>query len=128
MSEDIANIVLIGGGLAAGKAAEALRAEGFDGRLTLVAEEAERPYERPPLSKGVLVGDDPAESVYVHADGFYAEHDIELLTGDAAVEIDRGAGTVTTVSGRELPFDRLLMATGAEPRHLPLTDASSTAS
>jgi 3-phenylpropionate/trans-cinnamate dioxygenase ferredoxin reductase component len=122
MSDRIADIVMIGGGLASAKAAESLREAGYDGRLTLIAEEAHRPYERPPLSKGVLAGTVTPDTVYVHDAGFYAARDIDLLTGDAVSDIDRHAGKVTTRSGQALPFDRLLLATGARPRQLPLPE------
>ena len=122
MADTIRDIVIVGGGLAAGKAAETVRAEGFDGTLTVLTEEPERPYERPPLSKGFLVGKQPAEDVYVHAPEFYPEHDIVLHTSDPATRIDREAGQVHTQSGRALPFDRLLLATGSVPRRLRLSD------
>lgn len=122
MSPRIANIVLVGGGLAAARAGETLRAEGFDGQLTLIGEEPHRPYERPPLSKAVLVGEEHPDTVHVHSATFYAEQRIELLTGDAVVDIDRGAGKVITARGAVLGFDRLLLATGASPRRLPLMD------
>jgi 3-phenylpropionate/trans-cinnamate dioxygenase ferredoxin reductase subunit len=122
MADTIRDIVIVGGGLAAGKAAETVRAEGFDGTVTVLTEEPERPYERPPLSKGFLVGRQPAEDVYVHTPEFYPEHDIVLHTSDPATRIDREAGQVHTRSGRGLPFDRLLLATGAAPRRLRLSD------
>ena len=78
--------VIVGASLAGAKAAEALRAEGFDGRLVLVGAEDERPYERPPLSKDYLRGEAERDKVYVHPEGFYAEHDIELRLGRTAVE------------------------------------------
>jgi len=122
MADTIRDIVIVGGGLAAAKAAETVRTEGFDGTVTVLTEEPERPYERPPLSKGYLVGKQPVDEVYVHAPGFYPEHDITLHIGDPATRIDRGGGQVHTRSGRRLPFDRLLLATGAVPRRLPLGD------
>ena len=70
--------VIAGAGLAGAKAAEALRGEGFEGRIVLVGDEPEAPYERPPLSKDYLRGESPREQARVHDDGFYAEHDIEL--------------------------------------------------
>lgn len=120
MNDTIRDIVIVGGGLAAGKAAEAVRDKGFDGTLTVVTEEPQRPYERPPLSKGYLIGKQPIEDVYVHDASFYDDHDISLLVADPAAQIDRDAGQVITRSGRSLPFDRLLIATGATPRQLPL--------
>jgi 3-phenylpropionate/trans-cinnamate dioxygenase ferredoxin reductase subunit len=113
-------IVIVGGGLAGAKAAETLRAEGFDGDLTIVGAERERPYERPPLSKEVLRGEKDRETARVHEEGFYEEADIALRLGEAATALDPAAGTVTLEGGDVLPWDRLLIATGAEPRRLPV--------
>lgn len=119
MTDQIDHIVLVGGGLAAAKAAETVRAEGYNGQLALITEEPRRPYERPPLSKAVLTGDEAPDTVYVHSRDYYAEHDIELVTDDPVTDIDRDAAKVTTRSGRTLGFDRLVLATGASPRELP---------
>src|SRR6185436_18417456 len=100
------------------KAAETLREEGFDGRLLLIGAEHERPYERPPLSKEYLRGEVGRDSVYVHDEGFYAEHDIELRLGRTVVSLDTSIGQVALDDGTRLRYDRLLLATGAEPRHL----------
>ncbi|HEY8341153.1 MAG TPA: FAD-dependent oxidoreductase, partial [Egibacteraceae bacterium] len=113
------DIVIVGGGLAAATAAETVRTDGFAGRVRLVTEEAERPYERPPLSKGVLSGTQAPEEVYVHSAEFYAEHDVELVVADPVVRIDRATSEAVTRAGRRLPFDRLLLATGAASRLLP---------
>src|SRR3954471_3822690 len=115
--------VIVGGGLAAGKAAEALREEGFDGRVVLVTEEPERPYERPPLSKDYLRGEAGRDKLYVHDEGWYADHDVELRVGERVESLDAGASTVTLGSGEELRFDRALLATGAEPRRLDVPGA-----
>jgi 3-phenylpropionate/trans-cinnamate dioxygenase ferredoxin reductase subunit len=114
--------VIVGAALAGAKAAEALRSEGFDGRIVLVGDEPERPYERPPLSKDYLRGESEREKVYVHPAGFYEEHDIELLTGTKAERIDTAAQTVS-LGGDTLHYDRLLIATGAEPRRLSVPGA-----
>ncbi len=116
--------VIVGASLAGAKAAEALRAEGYDGRLVLIGAEPHRPYERPPLTKGYLRGDDGADALYVHDEGFYAEHDIELLLGRTAEGLDPRAQTVTLDGGDRLRYDRLLLATGAEPRQLDIPGAS----
>ena len=84
--------VIVGASLAGAKAAEELRAEGFDGRVVLVGAEAERPYERPPLSKEYLRGEAVRENVYVHEAGFYADQDIELRLGRTAVSLDASDG------------------------------------
>ena len=81
--------VIVGASLAGAKAAETLRAEGFDERVVLIGAEDERPYERPPLSKDYLRGEAERETVYVHPEGFYAEHDIELRLGRTAVSAER---------------------------------------
>ena len=114
--------VIVGGGLAGAKAAEALRSEGFEGRIVLVGDELDRPYERPPLSKDYLRGESEREKVFVHPEDFYEEHDIELLTGTAVERIDTSARTVA-VGGTPLHYDRLLLATGAEPRRLSVPGA-----
>jgi 3-phenylpropionate/trans-cinnamate dioxygenase ferredoxin reductase subunit len=113
-------IVIVGGGLAGAKAAEALRDEGYEGDETILAAEAERPYERPPLSKEVLRGEKDGESARVHEEGFYGERDIALRLGEAATAIDVTGRTVTLAGGDALSWDRLLIATGAEPRRLPV--------
>ena len=115
--------VIAGAGLAGAKAAEALRAEGFEGRIMLVGDEAELPYERPPLSKDYLRRESSREQARVHPDGFYADHAIELLTGAAVTEVDTAARRVTLASGERLAYDRLLLATGSEPRRLSVPGA-----
>src|SRR5665811_1621913 len=82
------SFVIVGASLAGAKAAETLRSEGFEGRLVLIGEETERPYERPMLSKEYLRGDKPAAKLYVHDEAFYADNDIELLTGTHVASLD----------------------------------------
>jgi 3-phenylpropionate/trans-cinnamate dioxygenase ferredoxin reductase component len=115
--------VIVGASLAGAKAAETLRQEGFEGRLVLIGAESERPYERPPLSKDYLRGEAGREKVYVHDEGFYAEHDIELRLGREAVDLDTSAGELELDGGERLRYDRLLLATGAEPRLLDIPGA-----
>jgi 3-phenylpropionate/trans-cinnamate dioxygenase ferredoxin reductase subunit len=115
--------VIVGASLAGAKAAETLRAEGFDGRLVLIGEESQRPYERPLLSKAYLSGEKPAGKLYVHDEGFYADHDIELITGTRVESLDPGAHEITLPGGRRLAYSRLLLSTGAAPRPLPLPGA-----
>jgi 3-phenylpropionate/trans-cinnamate dioxygenase ferredoxin reductase subunit len=112
--------LIVGASLAGAKAAETLRAEGFDGRLMLVGAETERPYERPPLSKEYLRGEAGREKVYVHDEGFYAEQDIELRLGRSAVSLDPHTRELALDDGERLRYDRLLLATGAEPRRLAI--------
>ena len=116
-------IVIVGGGLAAGTAATALRDAGYDGDVVLHAAEPHLPYERPPLSKGYLAGEAEADSMLVHPASWYAEHDVEVRTGSRVDRIDADAHTVTADGATE-PFDRLLIATGASPRHLAAADES----
>ena len=114
---------IVGGGLAGGKAAETLREDGFDGRVVLVGAETERPYERPPLSKEYLRGEAERSTIYVHDEGYYAEHEIELRLGRTASELDVPARELTLDDGERIRYDTLLLATGAEPRRLELPGA-----
>ena len=119
----MATHVIVGGGLAGAKAAETLRAEGFDGRVVLIAAEAEVPYERPPLSKGYLLGSAEREKARVHDAGWFADHDVELRTGVRATGLDAAGHTLALDTGEELGYDRLLLATGSSARRLTLPGA-----
>jgi 3-phenylpropionate/trans-cinnamate dioxygenase ferredoxin reductase subunit len=121
MSEQ--TFIIVGASLAGAKAAETLRAEGFDGRLVLVGSEHERPYERPPLSKDYLRGEVGRDKVYVHEQDFYAEQDIELRLGRSAERLDSSKRELTLDGGERLSYDRLLLTTGAEPRRLSIPGA-----
>jgi 3-phenylpropionate/trans-cinnamate dioxygenase ferredoxin reductase subunit len=110
--------VIVGAGLAGAKAAEALREEGFDGRIVLIGEEPEQPYERPPLSKDYLRGESPRKKAHVHADGFYAANEIEFRTGTTVDRLELDHRAVVLAGGERIGWDRLLLATGAEPRRL----------
>jgi 3-phenylpropionate/trans-cinnamate dioxygenase ferredoxin reductase subunit len=122
MTTDLTHVI-VGASLAGAKAAEALREEGFDGRIVLIGAEPERPYERPPLSKDYLRGEAGREKVYVHDEAFYAERSIELLLGRTASKIDMTREQVVLDDGERLAYDRLLLATGAEPRRLSVPGA-----
>jgi 3-phenylpropionate/trans-cinnamate dioxygenase ferredoxin reductase subunit len=115
--------IIVGASLAGAKAAEELRERGFDGRVVLIGNEPERPYERPPLTKDYLRGESERDKAYVHEADFYARHEIELLTDTTATAIDLGTSRITLHDGRELSYDRLLLATGAEPRRIPIPGA-----
>jgi 3-phenylpropionate/trans-cinnamate dioxygenase ferredoxin reductase component len=110
--------VIVGASLAGAKAAATLRAEGFDGRLVLIGAESERPYERPPLSKDYLRGEVGREKVYVHDESFYVANEIELWLDRTVENLDLSINVVALDDGRRLRYDRLLLATGAEPRRL----------
>jgi 3-phenylpropionate/trans-cinnamate dioxygenase ferredoxin reductase subunit len=120
---DSRTFVIAGAGLAGAKAAETLRDEGFDGRVVLIGAEPDRPYERPPLSKGLLLGKDQRDSVFVHEASWYPANDVELRTGTAVTAIDRDRKRVRLSVGGELGYDRLLLATGSEPRPLRVPGA-----
>ncbi|MCA1982087.1 NAD(P)/FAD-dependent oxidoreductase [Nocardioides nematodiphilus] len=114
-------LVIIGGGLAAGTAITSLRERGYDGPLVVFTAEPHLPYERPPLSKGYLLGKEPIEKALVHDAAWYAENDVEVRTGVRVESIDIDAHTVTA-AGETLAYRSLLLATGAQARHLPLAD------
>jgi 3-phenylpropionate/trans-cinnamate dioxygenase ferredoxin reductase component len=116
-------IVVVGAGLAGGKAVEELRSQGYDGPLVLFGEEQHLPYERPPLSKSYLLGNDPIESAFVHDRAWYDGHDVDVRAGRAVTAVDPGRKVVLTAEG-EQAYDKLLLATGASPRRLPPADAS----
>ena len=118
-----AQYVIVGGGLAGAKAAETLRAEGFDGRVVLVGDEPDRPYERPPLSKGQLLGTAARDDAFVHSGQWYADNDVDLRTGCRITSIDRAARTVTGADGQAIAYDALLLATGSSPRRLDVPGA-----
>jgi 3-phenylpropionate/trans-cinnamate dioxygenase ferredoxin reductase subunit len=115
--------VIVGASLAGAKAAETLRSEGFDGRVVLVGAEDERPYERPPLSKDYVRGEVGREKVYVHPEGFYAEHDIDLRLGRRVESLDTSTRELELDDGERLRYDQLLLTTGAEPRRLSIPGA-----
>ena len=115
--------VIAGASLAGAKAAETLRAEGFDGRVVLVGEESVRPYERPPLSKAYLRGEATFDEAAVHPHEFYEDNEIELLTSTTVTSIDPEAKQVNLDPGGWLGYDQLLLTTGASPRHLAIPGA-----
>jgi 3-phenylpropionate/trans-cinnamate dioxygenase ferredoxin reductase subunit len=114
---------IVGAGLAAGRAVQELRESGFDGHIVLYGAEAHPPYERPPLSKGYLIGTDDFESALVQPLEWYRAHDIDLRLNATVTSIDPASRTVTTDDGRE-HYDKLLLATGARPRRLATSHES----
>jgi 3-phenylpropionate/trans-cinnamate dioxygenase ferredoxin reductase component len=115
--------VIVGAGMAGAKAAEALRDEGFEGSIALIGQELDQPCERPPLSKDYLRGESPREKAFVHPGGFYAEQGIELRTSTTVDRIASEAREVVLDDSERLGYDRLLLATGAEPRRLSISGA-----
>jgi len=116
-------IVIIGAGQAAAQAVATLRAEGFAGALTIVGDESFPPYQRPPLSKAYLQGTFERERLFLKPDAFYTEAHCELILGIAATAIDREKRTVALADGRAIPYDKLLLATGARVRKIPVAGA-----
>jgi 3-phenylpropionate/trans-cinnamate dioxygenase ferredoxin reductase component len=123
MSTGPQTFVIVGASLAGAKAAETLREEGFDGRIVLIGEEPERPYERPPLTKDYLRDESPREKVYVHPRDFYDEHAIELMSSTTVTALDPGGSRITLGDGSELGYDGLLLSTGAQPRAITISGA-----
>jgi 3-phenylpropionate/trans-cinnamate dioxygenase ferredoxin reductase subunit len=115
--------LIVGAGLAGANAAQTLREEGFHGPIVLVGDESERPYERPPLSKGYLLGTAERQSIYVHPEQWYAEHDVDLRLGAAVAGIDVTAHEATLGDGSRLGYGKVLLATGSSPRRLPVPGA-----
>ncbi|MGW3230527.1 NAD(P)/FAD-dependent oxidoreductase [Kitasatospora sp. NPDC001095] len=116
-------VVIVGASLGGAKAAEALREAGYRGGIVLIGEEHERPYERPPLSKGYLQGKTPREKIYVHPSQWYAEHDVTLRMGTAVASIDPAGHTVTLADNGQVEYAKLLLTTGSVPRRLPVPGA-----
>ena len=116
--------VIVGAGMAGGKAAETLREEGFDGRVVLIGAEPERPYERPPLSKDYLRGESERAGVYLQDDpSWYEQHEVQLRTSASVESLDVGERAVLLEGGEHIDYDALLLATGAEPKRLAVPGA-----
>ncbi|MFF2350726.1 NAD(P)/FAD-dependent oxidoreductase [Kitasatospora sp. NPDC058115] len=115
--------VIVGASLGGAKAAQALREAGYTGGIVLIGDEHERPYERPPLSKGYLLGTSAREKIYVHPPQWYAEHDVTLRLGTPVVAIDPAAHTVTLADDGRVEYAKLLLTTGSSPRRLPVPGA-----
>jgi 3-phenylpropionate/trans-cinnamate dioxygenase ferredoxin reductase subunit len=117
--------VIAGAGLAGAKSVEALREKGFDGQLILLGTEQHRPYERPALSKGYLIGSSEREKVFVHGPSWYADHDVDLRLGRTVSRIDRSAQRIELTGGESIDYGKLLLTTGASPRTLPVPGAGA---
>jgi 3-phenylpropionate/trans-cinnamate dioxygenase ferredoxin reductase subunit len=114
------DVLLVGGGVAAVRCARTLRREAFDGRILLVGDERMPPYNRPPLSKELLRDDLPDDLVLAEPERWYERRSVELLTDRRVTGLDLGAQEATLDDDRRIRFDRCLLATGGEPRRLPV--------
>jgi 3-phenylpropionate/trans-cinnamate dioxygenase ferredoxin reductase subunit len=123
---DRPTFVIVGANLAGGRAAQALRKEGFDGRLILIGAEPDPPYERPPLSKEYLRCESPKEKLFIVPPAFYDENDIELRLRVEAKRVDTQERAVVLESGERVSFDALLLATGGRARALAHQQQSQT--
>ncbi|CAM5251774.1 NAD(P)/FAD-dependent oxidoreductase [Streptomyces aurantiogriseus] len=117
-----AGVVVVGGGQAGFSVVSALRGAGYDGPVTVLADERHLPYQRPPLSKKAHTGPDGLR-VDLVPESFYRERDIDLRLGDDVIALDRTARTVITRTGTRVPYDHLVLATGARNRPLPVPGA-----
>ena len=115
-----ATVVVAGAGQAGAQTASSLRQEGFAGRIVLVGDEPHLPYQRPPLSKGLLTGAVNRDTVWLHPATFYASHDIELRLGERVCKIDRARRRVELASDGSMDYDHLVLALGARNRTLAL--------
>lgn len=113
-------LLVVGAGLAAATLITTLREAGDDRPIVLVGEEDQLPYERPGLSKGVLLGNDEVDSLFVHDQAWYDDHGVETVLGDTVTGLQVKGRTATLSSGRSIDFDDVVLATGASPRLLPL--------
>ncbi len=114
-------VVIVGAGHGGVQAAASLREEGYAGPIVLVSDDPHAPYQRPPLSKAYMKGEATAESLILRGPAFYPEKNIELMSGERVVEIDRAARRVTLASGGTLDYAHLILATGADPRPAPFS-------
>ncbi len=108
-------IVIVGGGHAAGQAAATIRQEGFEGELVLIGAETHIPYQRPPLSKQYLAGEQPLDKLWLRPEKFYVDRTIDVRTGITVENIDRDGQFAACSDGSLVPYDRLLLATGSRP-------------
>jgi 3-phenylpropionate/trans-cinnamate dioxygenase ferredoxin reductase subunit len=123
MSTTPRTFVMIGAGLAGTAASEALRTEGFDGRIVMLGNEHSYPYDRPPLSKDYLQGKSERDKIFLHPDAWYAQQQIELRLGVQVTALDRSNRQVRIEGGERIGYDKLLLATGSTPRYLDVPGA-----
>ncbi|MGH3674547.1 MAG: NAD(P)/FAD-dependent oxidoreductase [Mycobacterium sp.] len=125
MSSKSGTFLIVGGGLAGAKAAEALRDKDFDGDVVVFAMEERLPYERPPLSKEYLAGKKTLDAFTVQPAAWYRDHHVDLRLGTEVTSIDPHGHTVTLPDESTLHYDRLLLATGSAPRRPPIPGADA---
>ena len=114
----MSGMVIIGAGHAAGQAAASLRQEKYEGSITIIGDEPHVPYQRPPLSKQYLSGEQAIDRVYLRPQKFYEDKNIDLKLGVSATAIDRAAKTVQLDNGEQIAYDKLIISTGSRPRKL----------
>ena len=117
---------IVGAGHAAGQLAASLRQEGYDGEIVIIGDELHVPYQRPPLSKAYLAGDQGLEKVYLRPAKFYEDKNIDLRLGETVTAIDLDAQTLSTDEGASLAWDDLVFATGGRPRKLNIDGSDLT--
>src|SRR5580704_10005054 len=115
-----AGVVIVGGSQAGFQTASSLRSEGYDGPIRLIGEETHVPYQRPPLSKAFVLGKQDQARLLLRPEKYYADHQIDLLSGEQAISIDTSLQRVTLASGEQVPYDNLVLALGARNRTLPV--------
>ncbi|MGZ0147196.1 NAD(P)/FAD-dependent oxidoreductase [Kribbella sp. WER1] len=120
---DAEQIVIVGASLAGATAAETLREDGWSGRIVLIGSEKSLPYERPPLSKDVLLGKAGTDAAQLHDQQWYDDHSIDLRLGTTVTAVDPAAHTVTLDDGSQVPYGKLLIATGSRVRELDVPGA-----
>jgi 3-phenylpropionate/trans-cinnamate dioxygenase ferredoxin reductase subunit len=125
MPDTPSSVVIVGGGLAGAKTAEALRGSGFGGSVTLLTAEQQLPYERPPLSKDYLAGKVAFDDAVVHPASWYQENDVSLRWGVDVVAVHRDAAEVELADASRIGYGALVLATGSQPRRLPIPGAES---
>lgn len=115
----MSRVIVVGGGQAGSSLVAKLRSEGFEGQVTLIAKESVPPYQRPPLSKGYLLGEMSKERLFLKPESYYHENNIVLRLDQAAVHIDPVSKRISLGNGEELAYDALALTTGSYPRKLP---------
>ena len=123
MAERFVKYLLVGGGMAAGNCARHLREEGADGEILLVGREPDPPYNRPPLSKKYLRGEEGREDILFRPDSWYAESEVEVLTLTSVMKLDANERVATLSNKEEVRFEKALLATGSNVRVLHVDGA-----